>query len=56
MDEFRRIMEELLHYGSDKKELEFWEALYQDLSPEEQKKILGNLKLELEVYRKEKKN
>lgn len=51
MDEFKRLVEELLPYGEDKKELAFWEAIFDDLTPSEQEDVLKNLRAELEALR-----
>ncbi len=52
--EFREVVQELIPYGEDKKELAFWEGIFDDLAREEQVEVLQNLKAELEALRNQK--
>ena len=45
--EFYDVIEQLIPLGEDKKELSYWEAIFDDLTKEEKKDVLNNLKEEL---------
>ena len=45
--EFYDVIQQLIPLGEDKKELHYWEAIFDDLTEEEKVEVLGNLKEEL---------
>ena len=45
--EFYDVIQQLIPLGEDKKELHYWEAIFDDLTDEEKTEVLGNLKEEL---------
>ena len=47
MKKLEEISDELVKQGEDPAELAFWEAIFDHLTEEEQKKILANLEKEL---------
>ncbi len=50
--EFYDVIEQLIPLGEDKKELSYWEAIFDDLTEEEKKDVLNNLKEELASIKK----
>jgi hypothetical protein len=53
--EFHDVIERLIPFGEDEKELRYWEAIFDDLTPEEQDEVMANLKEELALFEKQKK-
>jgi hypothetical protein len=45
--EFYDVIQQLIPLGEDKKELHYWESIFDDLTEEEKLEVLGNLKEEL---------
>lgn len=50
--EFHDVIERLIPFGEDEKELHFWEAIFDDLNEEEQDAVMANLKEELALFLK----
>jgi hypothetical protein len=50
--EFYDVIKQLIPLGEDKKELRYWEAIFDDLTEEERNEVLGNLKEELASIKK----
>jgi hypothetical protein len=45
--EFYDVIQQLIPLGEDKKELHYWEAIFDDLTEEEKLEVLKNLQEEL---------
>jgi hypothetical protein len=45
--EFYDVIQQLIPLGEDKKELHYWEGIFDDLTEEEKVEVLANLKEEL---------
>jgi hypothetical protein len=50
--EFHDVIEKLIPLGEDEKELRYWEAIFDDLTDQEKKDVLANLKEELAALQK----
>jgi hypothetical protein len=50
--ELRTLIRKLISLGENLKELSFWEGIFSDLTPKEQKEILENLRSEVEAIEK----
>ncbi len=50
--EFHDVVERLIPFGEDAKELHFWEAIFDDLTEEDQDSVMENLKKELALLEK----
>jgi hypothetical protein len=51
-EEFQKIVQKLVDFGDDTKELQYWQEIFDDLEAEEKEKIVGILKEELEKLEK----
>mgnify|MGYP001544331567 CR=1 FL=1 len=50
--EFYDVIQQLIPLGEDKKELHYWEAIFDDLTTEEKGDVLTNLKEELAAIKR----
>ncbi len=48
MTRLHNLIDELIHLGDDRDELEFWKSIYPSMSEEEQGTLISNLEKELE--------